>query len=160
MRAVEDCDERSVMRRAFPRSKDFYAGVMFVTFGLSVVVIARDYGMMLGGYIGAGYFPTIIGGLLVFVGLAMIVTSLWKGGEPLEGGWHFRPLFLVLGSVLAFAFLIRSAGLVIAGIAVVIICSMAGWDFRLGRTLVLSITLTALCVAVFVYGLGLPLKVF
>ena len=148
------------MRGAFPRSKDFYAGVMFVTFGLSVVVIARDYGMMLGGYIGAGYFPTFVGGLLAFVGFAMIVTSIWKGGEPLEGRWHFRPLVLVLGSVLAFAFLIKLAGLVIAGIAVVIICSLAGWDFRLGRTLVLSITLTALCVAVFVYGLGLPLKVF
>ena len=148
------------MRRAFPRSKDFYAGVMFAAFGLSVVVIARDYGMMLGSYIGAGYFPTFVGGLLVFVGLAMIVTSIWKGGEPIEGRWHFRPLFLVLGSVLAFAFLIRSAGLVIAGFAVVIICSLAGWDFRLGRTLVLSITLIALCTAIFVYGLGLPLKIF
>ena len=131
MRTVEDCDERSVMRGAFPRSKDFYAGVMFVTFGLSVVVIARDYGMMLGGYIGAGYFPTFVGGLLAFVGFAMIVTSIWKGGEPLEGRWHFRPLLLVLGSVLAFAFLIKLAGLVIAGIAVVIICSLAGWDFVL-----------------------------
>jgi len=147
------------MTRGFPKSKDFYAGLMFASIGVAVVVIARDYGMRLGGYIGAGYFPTFVGGLLALVGFAMMAISVRKESDPIEGVGQIRPLLLVLGSVIAFALLIKSLGLAIAGVVVVIISSLAGWDFRLVRTLVLSVALTGLSVAVFVYCLGLPLRV-
>lgn len=148
------------MTKEFPKSKDFYAGLMFAAIGVAVIVIARNYGMRLGAYIGAGYFPTFVGGLLALVGFAMMVISVRKEGSPIEGGWHFRPLVIVLCSVIAFALLIKSAGLAIAGVMVSLLSSLAGWDFRLARTLVLSVALTALSVAVFVYGLGLPMRVF
>jgi hypothetical protein len=66
----------------------------------------------------------------------------------------------VLGSVVVFAFLIKSLGLVVATLALVFISSLGGWEFRLKEVVILYIILAALAVSVFVYGLRLPFKVW
>jgi hypothetical protein len=48
--------------------KDFWAGVMFVAFGLAFVWWARDYAMGTSVRMGPAYFPTVLGGLLAVLG--------------------------------------------------------------------------------------------
>ncbi len=56
----------------------------------------------------------------------------------------------------AFGLLMEHAGFVPAMLALIIGSAAAGTEFRIREVLALSVLLTALCVALFVWALGLP----
>jgi hypothetical protein len=142
------------------RSKDFYSGLIFIFFGVVALVRARHYPMGTAARMGPGYFPIILGGLLAILGLVIAARALfWVPGEPIRG-WAFRPLLLVIGGVLAFALLVQPLGLVLAILTLVVICSLGSWEFRIKELFILSIALAALAIALFVYGLGMPYKLW
>jgi hypothetical protein len=62
---------------------------------------------------------------------------------------------LVLGSVVLFGILLQRAGLVISLATVVIVSSYASHEFGWKATLINTVVLVALCMAVFVYALSL-----
>jgi hypothetical protein len=64
--------------------QNFWAGVMFLVFGLGFVVLAREYDMGTAQRMGPAYFPTILGGLLAALGLIVSITSL--GSEKKREG--------------------------------------------------------------------------
>jgi len=49
--------------------KDFWAGLMFIAFGLFFVIGARNYRMGSAARMGPAYFPTMLGGLMAVIGL-------------------------------------------------------------------------------------------
>lgn len=108
---------------------------------------------------GPRYFPTIIGGLLVLLGLVIVVNGLLKTGEKIKA-WAARPLVMVLAAVGAFAFMVRPLGLVLATLALVFISCLGGSESRLRDIVALSLLLATLAVVIFIYGVGLPLKVW
>ena len=63
--------------------RDFWTGVIYVAVGTAAVVIARDYGLGTAFRMGPGYFPTILGGLLVLIGLLSLGRAALRSGEPL-----------------------------------------------------------------------------
>jgi len=135
--------------------KDFWAGVLYASFGGIAVVVARDYGMGSGARMGPAYFPTVLGSLLLMIGVASIVRSLFKDGEPL-GAIAWQPLLLVTAATVSFGLLLRAAGLVPAIVVLVLVSAAASVKFRLEwRALGLMALLVAFCALVFVEGLGL-----
>ena len=48
--------------------KDFWAGVMFIAFGLAFMVVAQNYAMGTSVRMGPAYFPTVLGGILAVLG--------------------------------------------------------------------------------------------
>jgi len=140
-------------------SKDLYAGLIFFLFGISSVIIALNYPMGTASRMGAGYFPSILGGILAIMGIGIAIRGLWFKAEPVKP-FAFRPLFLVLGAVLAFALLLESLGLVVATFALIVISCLGGWEFRLREVVFLFLFLTALAIGIFAYGLGMPFKVW
>ena len=58
------------MRPLVRSPKDFGAGLVYVVFGVAAVWIGRDYPFGTGARMGPGYFPSVLGGLLVLFGLA------------------------------------------------------------------------------------------
>jgi len=147
------------MKVKIHKTKDFYAGLMFIFFGSYTVLTALSYPMGTTSRMGPGYFPTVLGGGLIMLGLICVAQALWFRRERIES-WSLRPLILVLSSVVLFSFLINPLGLVIATLALVFISSMGGWEFRLKEVLALYIVLGALAIGIFVYGLRLPFKVW
>ena len=137
------------------KSKDFYAGLMFVFFGVLFLLVARNYPMGTAKQMGPGYFPAVLGGFLAFIGIAISVWALRSGGETIES-WPLRPLLLVSVAVLAFAVLVRPLGLVLAVLVLVVTSSLSGSEFLVREVIGLFIVLAALSVIVFVYGFGLP----
>lgn len=55
--------------------KDFWAGAMFMAFGIAFMVVSRDYSMGTSVRMGPAYFPTVLGGLLVALGAVVFVRA-------------------------------------------------------------------------------------
>lgn len=139
-------------------SKDFYAGLLFIAFGSLAIVVARHYPMGSSLRMGPGYFPMVLGGLLVLLGVVTGLRALWirEAVPPVA----LRPLVLVLGAVLAFALVVQGLGLVLATVALVVVSCLGGSGFRTREVIAICFVLTALVVGLFVYGLGLPFRVW
>jgi hypothetical protein len=106
---------------------------------------------------GPGYFPSVICVLLMGFGVAAIVRSLRVDGEPI-GGFAIKAMVLVLGSVVAFGFLLPRMGLPVAMVVLVLMAAAASTKFRFEvlPTVMLG-ALVVFCSVVFVKGLGVPM---
>ena len=138
--------------------KDFWTGLLYILFGSSAILIARDYGMGTGGRMGPDYFPTTLGGLLIVIGAISVIRSFIVHGAPI-GTFAFKGLALVSVSVLVFGIVVRGAGLAVAIPILVIISAYASTRFRWGPTLLIAAGLTMFCSLVFIRGLGIPLPI-
>ncbi len=136
--------------------KDFWAGLMFIAFGLAAMIIAlMNYQFGTSVRMGPGYFPAVLGGLMVFLGTVITATSLAIEG-PKVPRLNFRPLLLVLSACVAYGYLIKPAGLVVATIALVFVSALGGHEFKWKEVSVLALLLIVFSVVVFVKGLTLP----
>ncbi len=140
-------------------SKDFFSGLIFLFFGGFAAIGARSYPLGTAARMGPGYFPTVLGGLLALLGAVIMARGLGVSGDPAKG-WVLQPLLLVLAGVVAFALSVERLGMVAAVLALTIISCAGGTEFRLREVVALFLVLAALAVGIFVYGLGLPLKVW
>ena len=142
-----------------PRPKDFYAGLLFVAFGVFAIIVARNYPLGTAARMGPGYFPRLLGILLIVLGVALSLTALRGQGPPLPG-WKWRPVSIVLLSVVAFGLVLTHAGLVLSTIGLIVVASTASREFRFRESLLSGILLAALSVGVFVIGLKLQLPIW
>ncbi len=97
--------------------KDFWAGLMFIAFGLGFMFVAQNYAMGNAVRMGPAYFPTVLGGLLAVLGAAVFLRAFVSKIEHPLAVFPFR-LWLVAGglvlSVIAFyAQPPRDAGMVV-----------------------------------------------
>src|SRR5262245_49146999 len=143
------------MKVQFLDSKDFWAGIVLVMAGAVAVFIARDYPFGTPLRMGPGFFPTVLGALLLLFGIPVLVKGL-LGAPKIEAGWSPRAMIVLPLSLVLFGVLIDRAGLIPALAALVAGSAAAGREFRLGEVVLLTAFLIAFCVAVFVWGLGLP----
>ena len=136
--------------------RDFWTGVIYVAFGAGAVVIARDYGLGTALRMGPAYFPTVLGGVLVLIGLLSLGRAALRSGEPLPPA-RIKGLLAVTVATLGFGALVRGAGLVVALPVLVVVSAAASARFRWGPALALAAGLTLFCAAVFLKGLGVPI---
>jgi hypothetical protein len=138
-----------------PDSKDFWSGMMLIAIGAVAVFIARDYPFGTALRMGAGFFPVVLGVVLVLFGLYFAVRGLHDSAK-IEGNWSTRALVVLPLAFVAFGVLMERAGFVPAMLALTLGSAAAGREFRIGEVLAHSVLLTALCVALFIFALGLP----
>ena len=136
--------------------KDFWAGVLFIAFGGAACVIALDYAMGTAARMGPGYFPRVLGLLLCALGALLVLRSFKLQGAPLSFP-TFKPIAIVLGSVVLFGLVVNKAGLVIATLLLVLVSSTASHEYRWRESIVAAIALAVFVVVAFRYGLGLQL---
>jgi len=139
-------------------TKDFWAGFIYICLGLGAMVIARDYSMGTAVKMGPAYFPTILGGLLIFIGTISVIRSFVVTGTPI-GAFAFKGLFLVIGATLLVGAIVRGAGLIVALPLLVIASAYASERFCWKPTMVMALGLTLFCILVFIKGLGVPLPI-
>jgi len=138
--------------------KDFNAGVMYIAIGGFFGGFATNYPMGTAVRMGPAYFPTILGWLLAILGIILVARSFFLTGRELPTRTHWRPLVCILGAACLFGYLVNVAGLVVASFVMMIVGAFGGWDFRWREQLISAIVMTAICVGIFNYGLGLPFK--
>lgn len=136
--------------------KDFWAGLMFIAFGLFFAVWAvANYQMGSAVRMGPAYFPAVLGGLLAVLGVAIFVGSFTLSG-PKVPTMYFRPLLLILGACIIYGYLVKPAGLVLATGALVFVSALGGHEFKWKEAALLYVFLVVFSVLVFVKGLSLP----
>lgn len=139
--------------------KDLFAGLLFIAFGLAALVIALPYPTGSAARMGPGYFPRLLGILLVGLGAVLSLRG-FRSREGARPAWHWRPLAIVLLSIALFAVIAPWLGVVVTAALLVFVSSLASREFRWKEALI-SGAIQGLCaVAVFVYGLKLPLPVW
>ncbi len=144
-----------LMKPEFYRNRDFWAGVFLIAVGASAVFLSRDYGFGSTRQMGSGYFPTVLGVILVLFGIYVLVTGL-RSGEPFKGKWPLRPLIVLTVAIVLFGLLLNAVGLIPALVVLIFGSAAAGKEFRTVEILLLTALLTVFSVAVFVWGLRLP----
>lgn len=138
--------------------KDFCAGLIYLAIGLGAIYMGWDLKMGTGLQMGPAYFPTVLAGLLSFIGLISLIRSFLGKGEPIPK-FAWRPLLLITAATVVFGLLVKGAGLVVALSLFVMTTAYASVKFRWGPSLVLAAGITVFCVLVFVKGLGVPLPI-
>lgn len=137
-------------------SSDFWAGIIYIAFGATALVAARDYGMGTALRMGPGYFPTVLAWILTAIGIVSAIRGLRGKGEPVSA-LSLRGIILIAGPIVLFASLLRGTGLLVALPLLIITSAYASAHFKLGRTLLLAAGLTIFCSLVFIKGLGIPM---
>jgi hypothetical protein len=136
--------------------KDFWAGVMFVAFGLFFAGFGTQYTFGTGARMGPGYFPTILGLLLGLLGLAIAIGGLSpKASEDKVDQFSWSTLLLVLGSVVLFGVLLQPLGVVVSIFVLVVISSFASHEFHWKSAVINALVLIAMSYGVFVWALKL-----
>jgi len=145
----------SSMKLALRDNKDFWAGMMLIGFGAGAMFIAREYSFGTTLRMGPGYFPRMLGGLLILFGIYILVVGL-RRRETLQGHYSLRALVLLPLSLVLFGVLVDHAGFIPALVALVFGSAAAGREFKFVEVLLLTVILTGLSVATFIWGLELP----
>jgi len=162
------------MKIRIKSQQDWWAGWMFIAFGLFFIVVALgtpeffDHlvgSRLIPGYqmgssvrMGPAYFPVVLGGLLVFLGALVLLDSLVEEGPEIST-FHLRPLLFIAASSLAFAYLLKPLGLVIASVIMLFIAAYGGHEFKWKEVAIMSVVLVISSVLVFVKALALPFPV-
>ena len=74
--------------------------------------------------------------------------------------FHFPTLLLILGSIVLFGLLLKPLGLMISLFILIAVSSYASHEFSWKAMLINAAVLIGLCLAVFVWGLKLELKLW
>ena len=138
--------------------KDFWAGVLFICFGAFFSGFGSRYKFGTAAQMGPGYFPTVLGLLVIALGLVVLVSGLRSGAaEEKVARFDWRTLLLILGSVVLFGVLLQPFGLVISLFVLVVISSYASHEFAWRATIVNALVLIGMCLVVFVWALKLQI---
>lgn len=143
------------MKLELHNNKDFWGGIMLIGIGAAAMFIARGYRFGSALRMGPGFFPTILGGILVLFGIAIMITGLVRN-EKIRERLSVRALILLPAALLLFGILMKLAGFIPALVALILVSAAAGSEFKLREVLLLTVVLTFLSVALFIWGLGLP----
>ncbi|HEV8094746.1 MAG TPA: tripartite tricarboxylate transporter TctB family protein [Burkholderiales bacterium] len=154
--------------------QDWWAGLMFIAVGLFFIVFALGTpefidkivgSRLIAGYqmgssvrMGPAYFPVVLGGLLAFLGVLVLIDSIVEEGPDIAK-FHLRPVLFLGLSSLAFAYLLKPLGLVVASVALVFISAYGGHEFKWKEVAIMSLVLVVVSVLVFVKGLVLPFPI-
>lgn len=139
--------------------KDFWSGILFFGIGAFALIYGSKYTLGTAARMGPGYFPRILGILLLVLGALILLRSFRLDG-PAVPKWKWRPTLLVLGSLVLFGAIVRPLGIAISTVILIVLASAASHEFRPRESVIAGVLLAALAVGVFVVGLSLQLPIW
>jgi hypothetical protein len=139
--------------------KDFWSGLFFIAVAAGFIGLSQRYGMGNMHRMGPALFPTLVGGLLVFLGLVIALRSFAIDGPPVPR-FHARPIIISLVAIALFGVVLSFHGLIAAVAVLTLVAAVASNESRPLETIGLAVVLIAFSVGVFVWLLGLPIPLW
>ena len=133
--------------------RDLLAGALMIVAGAGIVREATRYGLGTLERMGAGLFPSLLGGVLVLVGALIVVTRNSAHAEDHDPALHMAPDWrgwaCILGGVLLFIVLGEEIGLGPGTFACVFVSALGDRRSTWLSALVLALVATAFAAIVF-----------
>jgi putative tricarboxylic transport membrane protein len=153
--------------------QEFYGGLALIGLAIFAIVASGELPGQHGFAFGPGTAPRMFATLLAVVGGLVALSGLFIDGPPI-GHFAVRGPAYVLVAILLFAGMIRgldlrmigipftipALGLVLSTFAAFLVSIMGSSEFRWVESLVAAAAMTAFCVGLFVYLLGLPFQLW
>jgi hypothetical protein len=139
--------------------RDLICGALFIFIGLFFAIQA--YGLELGTALrmGPGYFPFVLAGILILLGIIVVIQGTQLQHEPM-GPIAWRGMLFILPAPILFGLTVRGLGFVPSLFLTGLVAAFASTKMRPGTALLLVGGLTLFSVIVFSYALGLPFRRF
>ena len=138
--------------------QDLATGLLFAAVGALGMWFGRDLPMGSPLRLGTGVFPYILCWCLIGTGALVVVKALLVEG-PRLGRWAWRPVIMITLATLAFALLIDRAGLVVTMVVSMTLTALGTPETRWREFLVFVLIMLLVGVALFIWGLGMPVRV-
>jgi hypothetical protein len=148
------------MAKGIFTSRSAIGGAFFVVVGASAAVMSRSYDMGTVLRMGPGYFPFVLGLILVVLGLGAIVSAFLTERPDAIELRNIRPLIAVFLAVVSFSYLVDKAGLFIATAALLVFACFRGLIDKPLEVLAIYVCLASFSAIVFVDWLGITIPLF
>ena len=150
--------------------KDFVSGLMFMGIGLAFALGATKYSLGTGARMGPGYFPLMLGVMMVILGVVITFNSLVierSGGDKI-GKWAYRPLFFIIAANLIFgvclgglpSIKLPAMGMIFGIYVLSFVARMAAIGWKIKSTFILATGLAVISYVAFVKILNLQFPVW
>lgn len=150
--------------------KDFFSGLMFIIVGAAFAIGAYNYSMGEGARMGPGYFPRLLGIVLVVIGSWVLFKSLTVAtpdGDKI-GSFAWKPMFCIIGANILFGICIGglpsikfpALGLIVGIYILTFVASLAADVYRVKEVFLLATFLAILSYIAFVVLLKLQFPVW
>ncbi len=136
--------------------RDFAGGIIVSLVGLLFVIGAFHMRLGTAVQMGPGYFPAVVGTLVIVLGLIVAGLSFFSERSDIEV--HWRQAIAILLSIAAFAFALDQVGLMPAMVVGVAIAAYGDPTSRPIPTLLLGLGSAIGAWAIFILGLGLQMS--
>ncbi len=141
--------------------KNVLAGLMFMSVAGLGLFLSRNYPLGTVLRMGTGYVPRLLCWVLLVLGAGVTLAGALGADDRFsEEGSPWRSLVFVPLSLIGFALTAESLGLVISSALLVVIGGLAGHHMRIMEVAITAVVLSTLCVAIFVWGLALPISIW
>ena len=151
------------MRSFLKHKRDFYAGGLITLFGLVAAVKGPGYGTGTLMRMGPGYMPTVLGVILILLGVTIAGTALATPASDDERLLPDHPQWFAWGCILAgpilFIILGNLFGLLPATFACVFVSSLGDREASLKASVVLAAGVSIFGVFLFSYVLQISMPV-
>ena len=137
------------------------AGAFFIAVGAAAGVLSihnLDIGTAL--QMGPGYFPLILSAIMILLGIAISVSKSDAATGETSHPLPWRGLLLIGSAPIVFATLVTPLGLAPAIALTVATVTFASKKATPKLAFFITLGVTALCIAVFKFGLGIPAPLF
>jgi hypothetical protein len=139
--------------------QDFLSGLLFIAIAGTALWSSRQYPVGSAVRMGAGDFPRLVAIFLAAAGTAVVLRSVGRDG-PRLGAVAIRPMVMIPGAVVVFSLGISNFGFAPAVFLISLLGSFAHRDARPAEAIVTSAVLTIVGIAIFIWGIGLPIPIW
>jgi hypothetical protein len=149
--------------RALVQKRDFYAGTLLIVFGCIAIIGARQnpFGTLM--HMGPGFFPTVLGVILILLGLlvaGLAGASLHEPDRILPERPEWWGWTCIIAGPIAFMIFGEYGGMAPATFACVFISALGDRTATWKSSFVLALGITVFGCLLFSYVLKIPFPIF
>lgn len=141
-----------------PDQRGFATGVLLILLGVAMLILVWSYPVGMATRMGAGYWPRVVAGLMIGVGALNAIAAYFSKESHAVTLPPFKQFVIVPVAILLFAFTVEWLGFIVAAALVVGVSALASSETRWRETAVLAAGLIVFCSILFVFLLGLSLR--
>jgi putative tricarboxylic transport membrane protein len=146
------------MRGLIRAPQNFFSGLALIALAAFAIWAVRRLPQGTLTSMGPAMLPRWVAVGVGMCGLALMISSLFREGEPLEPFSVRGPLFVCL-AMLIFALGLVRFGFLIAAPVAMIVCGIGSREVRWKELIIFALIMTAFCIGLFRYALNQPIPV-